>query len=400
MMEQESDGQALPDRTRGMGASEDNVASSAGAPIQKKDLAVVAITKGGVALGLKIEEVIPGADLLVSEKFAEIAGGKAIVLKGPLSKNIGSFFHAYHKIIFLISLGAVVRLIAPHLKDKHIDPAVLVVDDKAQFVISVLSGHVGGANALAEQVAGRLGASPVITTASDVGQTIPVDILGRELGWKLEGEENVTRASASVVNEEPVAFIQETGEKNWWTRPVPLPVQIERFGAVEEAKEKNSAGKKYGAFLIVTDRSRGLFPPEIQDRAVFYRPKSLVLGMGCDRGATIEEVEGLIRETLDKNGLHFNSVRTLATLDQKRDEPAFIRLSEKYGWMLESFPKEVLQEVEGIQTPSKVFEKWVGTPSVSEAASLKSSGAKTLLVPKVKSQKATLAIARIIFPEV
>ncbi|MHB8481645.1 MAG: cobalt-precorrin 5A hydrolase [Nitrospiria bacterium] len=362
-----------------------------------KDLAIVAITKGGVVLGLKLQNQIEGAELLVSEKFGEAAGPGAILLKGPLSKNIGGFFNVYDKIIFIISLGAVVRLIAPHLKDKHIDPAVLVIDDKAQFVISVLSGHVGGANALTEKVAGLLGAVPVITTASDVGQTIPVDILGRELGWTVEGDENVTRVSAAVVNEEPVAFIQETGEKNWWTRPTPLPPSIECFSSWKGVEQKQKEGKKYSVFLIVSDHVRGCFSPEVQDRLVLYRPKSLVLGMGCDRGTTLEEIEGLIRKTLEKARLQFSSVRTLATLDQKQDEPAFIQLCEKQGWTFEIYTKEALQAVEGVKNPSTVVEKWVGTPSVSEAAALKSSGAKELLVPKVKSKQATLAIARVTF---
>ncbi|NKE73578.1 cobalt-precorrin 5A hydrolase [Candidatus Manganitrophus noduliformans] len=371
-----------------------------------KDLAIVAITKGGMEIARRLRDHFSEADFLISEKFAAAAGEGVIPLKGPLSKNVGEFFHAYDKIVFLVSLGAVVRLIAPHLKDKHVDPAVLVVDDRAQFVISVLSGHVGGANAFTETVAKALGAAPVITTASDVGKTIPVDILGWELGWILEGEEHVTRVSASVVNEEPVAFLQETGEKSWWTRPTPLPPNIECFTSLEAlmAQEigrppvaKEGFGKRYGAYLIVTDRSRSSFPGQMQDRTVLYRPKSLDLGMGCDRGTPIEEIEELIGTTLEKNGLSMASVRALATLDQKSDEPAFLQLCEKNGWKLVAFSKEELQQVEGILTPSAVVEKWVGTPSVSEAAALRSSGASALLIPKVKAKRATLAVARVVF---
>ncbi len=377
----------------------------------KKDLAMVAITKGGVEIARQLRDHFSEADFLISEKFTAAAGGSVIPLKGPLSKNVGEFFHVYDKIVFLVSLGAVVRLIAPHLKDKHVDPAVLVVDDRAQFVISVLSGHVGGANAFTETVAKALGAIPVITTASDVGKTIPVDILGRELGWTLEGDENVTRVSACVVNEEPVAFLQETGEKNWWTRPTPLPSNIDCFASLEALmaqeigrppveKEADSthrwAGKRYGAYLVVTDRSRSSFPGQMQDRTVLYRPKSLDLGMGCDRGTPLEEIEELIGTTLEKNGLSMASVRALATLDQKSNEPAFLQLCEKYGWRLVTFSKEELQQVEGILTPSAVVERWVGTPSVSEAAALRSSGASTLLISKVKAKRATLAVARVV----
>ncbi|TAK09989.1 MAG: cobalamin biosynthesis protein [Candidatus Manganitrophaceae bacterium] len=363
----------------------------------KKDLAIVAITKGGVEIARQLRDHFSEADFLISEKFAAAAGEGVLPLKGPLSKNLGEFFHAYDKIVFLVSLGAVVRLVAPHLKDKHVDPAVLVVDDRAQFVISVLSGHVGGANAFTEEVAKVLGAAPVITTASDVGKTIPVDILGRELGWTLEGEGHVTRVSASVVNEEPVAFLQETGEKSWWTRPTPLPSNIECFASLETLIEKEQTGKRHAAYLVATDRSRDVFPKSMQDRIVLYRPKSLDIGMGCDRGTPIEEIEELIRTTFEKNGLAMASIRTLATLDQKRDEPAFLQLCEKNGWRMMTFSKEELQRVAGILTPSAVVEKWVGTPSVSEAAVLRSSGAAYLLVPKVKATRATLALARVVF---
>ncbi|MCK5664931.1 MAG: hypothetical protein KAI17_15675, partial [Thiotrichaceae bacterium] len=131
---------------------------------------------------------------------------------------------------------------APFLKSKDKDPGIIVVDDAAQFIIPVLSGHVGGANACAEMLADLLDATPVLTTASDVGKTIPVDILGRELGWKIEAPKiNITRVSAHVVNEEPIAFVQEAGSKNWWTRSTALPKNIhlfERFSDVDLSQFK------------------------------------------------------------------------------------------------------------------------------------------------------------------
>jgi cobalt-precorrin 5A hydrolase len=111
----------------------------------------------------------------------------------------------------------VVRLIAPHLGNKEDDPAVVVVDEAGQFVIPVLSGHLGGANALAGRLATALGATPVLTTASDARQTLAVDLLGRELGWRLEADHaTLLRASAAMVNDEPVALVQEAGAKSIW----------------------------------------------------------------------------------------------------------------------------------------------------------------------------------------
>ena len=146
---------------------------------------------------------------------------------------------------------------------------MLVVDDAAQFVIPVLSGHVGGANAMAEQVAGLLGATAVLTTASDVGKTIPVDILGRELGWKVEAPKiNITRVSAHVVNGEPVAVVQEAGSPNWWTRPTPLPPTIHKFARFEDVDLNH-----FKAVLWITHAP---VPEErwqqLNERLVVYRP--------------------------------------------------------------------------------------------------------------------------------
>jgi len=146
---------------------------------------------------------------------------------------------------------------------------VLVIDDAAEFVIPVLSGHVGGANAYAEKVAVLLKSTPVLTTASDVGKTIPVDILGRELGWQVEAPKiNITRVSADVVNQQPVAFVQEAGSANWWTRPTPLPTNIHLFQRFEDVDTA-----KYHSILWVTQRE--IAPAiweQLAERLVVYRP--------------------------------------------------------------------------------------------------------------------------------
>ena len=202
-------------------------------------IVLVAITKHGANQVAQLAEKIPDADILVSEKFRDLlnSSDSTQFYSGPFREQIKGLFQNYDQIVFFVSLGAVVRLVAPFLKSKDEDPGIIVVDDAAQFVIPVLSGHVGGANACAEMLADLLSATAVLTTASDVGKTIPVDILGRELGWKVEAPKiNITRVSAHVVNEEPVAFVQETGSKSWWTRSTPLPQNIhvfERFADVD-----------------------------------------------------------------------------------------------------------------------------------------------------------------------
>ncbi len=236
------------------------------------NIALIAITKHGAAQLVSLAPKMPEANVIVSEKFGAIIqnlSNEKHIYTGPLRAQMGQFFQDYDQLVFFVSLGAVVRLIAPHLKSKDEDPGILVVDDAAQFVIPVLSGHVGGANAYAEQVATLLGATPVLTTASDVGKTIPVDILGRELGWKVEAPKiNITRVSADVVNEEPIAFVQEAGSDQWWTRPTPLPKNIHLFDRFDDVDLN-----KHKSILWVTHAK---IEPSLWDtlaeRLVVYRP--------------------------------------------------------------------------------------------------------------------------------
>ncbi len=216
-------------------------------------IVLVAITKHGANQVVQLAHKLPVADILVSEKFRELLETNkqsARFYSGPFREQIASLFKNYDQIVFFVSLGAVVRLVAPFLKSKDEDPGIIVVDDAAQFVIPVLSGHVGGANACAQMLADLLQATPVLTTASDVGKTIPVDILGRELGWQVEAPKiNITRVSAHVVNEEPIAFVQEAGSKNWWTRSTPLPKNIHLFDNFSDVDLK-----QFKAVLWVTNQ--------------------------------------------------------------------------------------------------------------------------------------------------
>ena len=245
-------------------------------PLPDNDAALrvvlVAITKHGAQQTAGLARQMPQASVCVAEKFAPLMAGLPNPVRaygGAFRDEIATLFTEFDQVVFFVSLGAVVRLIAPHLKTKDEDPGVLVVDDAGQFVIPVLSGHVGGANAMAEQVAGLLGATAVLTTASDVGKTIPVDILGRELGWKVEAPKiNITRVSAHVVNGEPVAVVQEAGSPNWWTRPTPLPPTIHKFERFEDVDLNHFKAVLWITHAPVTAERW----QQLNERLVVYRP--------------------------------------------------------------------------------------------------------------------------------
>jgi len=222
----------------------------------------------------------PEADLYVSQKLFLSAPTGALPLPLPMGPTLAETFTAYDCHIFIISVGAVVRMIAPLIQNKKIDPAIICVDDAARFSICVLSGHVGRGNIFTERIAGLLNAQSIVTTASDAIGTLTVDILGREFGWTLDDpDRNVTRGCAAVVNACPVMFVQETGEPDWWPRDRALPEGVQYSTSLSGIDPSS-----FEMLLIASDRELQVTHPQHWANAVIYRPKSLVLGLGCDRG--------------------------------------------------------------------------------------------------------------------
>lgn len=243
-------------------------------------VAVVSITRHGIALAGKVVAALPGAQLFAPEKFADeaeaAAAGAAHCYTGKVGDQVPALFAAFDGIVAIVSLGAVVRLIAPHLRGKDTDPAVVVIDEAGQFAIPVLSGHLGGANALAGHLATALGATPVLTTASDARQTLAVDLLGRELGWTFEATHGeLVRASAAVVNDEPVALVQEAGSRDWWTRhangrSVPLPANLHCFTRLEDVDPD-----RFAAVLWISTRALPAdYAGRLAGKRIIYRPES------------------------------------------------------------------------------------------------------------------------------
>ncbi|KAF6567590.1 cobalamin biosynthesis protein [Paenibacillus sp. EKM202P] len=354
--------------------------------------AAVAITKHGVEMVRNLGASFPGTDVYYMSKFErgdEQERGIQL-FEGSVKLILPDLFKQYNGIILFISLGAVVRMIAPILVDKKVDPAVVVIDDRGEHVISVLSGHLGGANELTRHVAAVLGARAVITTASDVQGTIPVDMLGRELGWVVDSFDKATPVSAAVVNEEPVVLIQETGERNWWRYDKPVPAHIKVYASMAEA-----AQEPFNAALVVSDR---LLEPEEEERflsnGVLYRPKSLVLGIGCNRGTALEELEAGVLNTFQELRLSVKSVRNMATIDLKKDEEGLLALCAKYGWELVTYTPSELNTVQ-LPNPSETVFKYTGAYGVSEPSALLSSGADHWLLEKKKSGNMTLSVARV-----
>ena len=284
--------------------------------------------------------------------------------------------------------------------------------------MSLVSGHVGGADRLTESLARVLGATPVITSASHVTKTLAVDLLGREFGWELEADAvAVTRASAAVVNGDPVGIYQGAGETNWWPTDSPLPGNLTIYDSVESLGDSACS-----AALLVTDEINpfAIERENIQQafatkNLVLYRPRSLVAGMGCRRGVPTAELEQLLVGTFEANNLSLMSLNCIATAELKQDEPGLLALAEKFGVPLVCYTGGELNamfspavagnlgltsdageeeiSVQGL-TPSEKAHSLLGIWGVSEPAAILASGNNSLLLPKHKGARATVAVAR------
>jgi cobalt-precorrin 5A hydrolase len=369
----------------------------------RRPLAIYAITKHGVGIAAALLAARPDADLFVSDKVRARApaavSALARTLPLPMGPLLAETFGAYDCHVFIISVGAVVRMVAPLLQNKKVDPAVLCVDDANRFTICLLSGHVGRGNVFTERVAAALGNQAVITTASDAIGTLTVDILGRELGWTLDDpDRNVTRGCAAVVNATPVLFVQEAGEPSWWPTDKPLPDGV-RYATSLDGVDPAA----FEVLLIASDRALRDSHPACWQNAVIYRPKTLVLGLGCDRDTPPDLVERGVSQLLAHSGLSDKSVKAIASIDKKSDEPALLELGRRHGWPLLVYTAEELDRVEGIETPSETVKRHVGSRGVAEPAALKAAGAARLLVPKQiytepgAGRSMTFAVARIPF---
>ncbi|MFE7353934.1 precorrin-3B C(17)-methyltransferase [Streptomyces sp. NPDC057543] len=293
------------------------------------------------------------AGTMARDRLAAAWPGRTAVYEGPVREAVQRAFAECEQLVCFLATGAVVRLLAPLLSDKSADPGVVCVDEAGRHAVALLGGHGGGANALAEAVGEVLDAAPVVTTATDATGVPGLDMLG------LPVEGDVAGVSRAMLDGAPVELRADA------VRPLPpLPPNV-------------FPGAEGPAVLHVTDRI-----VEPGSLAAVLRPASLAVGVGASRGAPVEEVVGLIRDTLEEAGLSPLSIAELVTVDAKADEPGIVAAAARFGVPLRTCAAEELARIE-VPNPSGAPLAAVGTPSVAEAAALAAGG--ELLVPKRKS---------------
>ncbi|MCI9678439.1 MAG: cobalt-precorrin 5A hydrolase [Oscillospiraceae bacterium] len=326
--------------------------------------AIFAFSRRGCAAAGRIRDALGGeCRCYTMEKYC--TEGFAPIVP-PLADFTGPVFAWADALVFVGACGIAVRAIAPHLRDKRTDPAAVVVDELEKFVISLLSGHIGGANDLADRLAAALGAVPVVTTATDVNGRFAVDAWAAKQGLHIGSREAAKAVSAAVLE-----------------GSVPLCTD---FPVVGELPAGVEMGKTGDVGICISWKNQSPFR-----ETLLLAPPVLHLGIGCRRGISEEAVASLVEQVLDEAGALPEAVKMVASIDLKQDEPGLLELCRRRKWPVSFYSAKELSDVEGEFTPSKFVQETTGVDNICERAAL--LGAERLLVKKVAKDGVTAAIA-------
>lgn len=320
--------------------------------------------------------------VLISEQGRGVAQRAASFLGAEIIRRseVQGVWESLDCIVFVGAMGICVRMIAPLVEDKHTDPAVVCVDSGGHNVISVLSGHVGGANEIASKLALELNAHPVITTQTDGSGLWPLDLLAKRFGWSQESDD-INPQIFLYAEGKPAALlleVQDEGTKYLEENPAGNVEVFHRFEDVDLSR--------FSLLLSVSPIRRKVGIPSIQ-----WVPRCVHVGIGLARQAgPVDKVIEEIFKCLSDNGICREAIASISSADIKKEEPVVKALEKEFHTAF--FSAESLSSVV-VPTPSQVVEKCVGTPSVSEASAILSSNNASLLLSKQKGANWTVAAA-------
>ena len=355
-------------------------------PARKKEIAIVTLTRNGTETGRTLLDKLPGSVLFAPERFvAALDDERVIPSITSVRQTLQTAFQEYSGVVAMMASGIVVRELAPVIGSKHTDAAVVVVDERGEYAISLMGGHKGGANALAGIVADALGGEAVITTASDVQGLPALDLLPRTYGWQLANPQVLTPVSAAMVNGEQFGVYQDCGAEDWL--PGSLPDNFQKFAALEEMLAQVPVG------VCVTYQAAAPLCAQAKVRALVFHPACLHVGVGCNRGTPEEEIWQAVEDTFSRFGLALESIASFATIEAKADEVGLLAAAQNRQFPLNIYTAEALSQVPDIPNPAAYVRETVGAPGVAEPAAMLAAGASTLLVEKQKFANVTVAVA-------
>lgn len=295
------------------------------------------------------------------------------LFSGSLQEWTKEQFSSAEGILFIGACGIAVRSIAPFLKDKTTDPAVLVLDECGEFVISLLSGHLGGANELAEQIAERLNAVPVITTATDRNSAFAVDMFAKKNQCFITSMKLAKDISAAVLNREKIVFQSD----------------FEVYGNLpkELSDRRTGASFLYGISMSF-DKSK-----KIAEHTLILIPEIVSLGIGCRKGTEAPEIERQVKMVLKENGIPIEAVANAGSIDLKKEEQGILEFCAKFNIPFICYSAEELNQAPGEFTDSEFVRSVTGVSNVCERAAVLASQNGKIIRRKHASEGITVALA-------
>lgn len=332
-------------------------------------IAVIIASDQGAKLALTIRQELPGAELYSTVEREHCTPITSI------QTFVSEQFSRFDALVFIGALGICVRAIAPCVRSKYTDPAVINIDSSGNHVISVLSGHIGGANRMTLRLAAILGANPVITTQSDNNDLWALDTLGQTYGWKANSTSPLNTVISTFVNTRPVALLLDIKDEGTRFMERTAPKHVSLFYHFDDIDQQ-----QFEALIAVTPY---IYPTSIP--TLYYRPAILHLGVGCRRGCSPLGIQKHIFRTLENTGLSPLSLKSVSTIDLKKDEPLIHELIRDNNTELHIYTAEELQGIEVPNPSAKVLDV-TSIPGVAEACALKTSGNTRLVLEKQKGK--------------
>lgn len=345
--------------------------------IEDKKIAILSISKNGKALGLKIKKKISNAHLYYVKKDVVEDEDNVIYINKKLKEFVPKIFGKYDYIIFIMASGIVVRTIAPLIKNKFSDPAILVSDEKGKNIISLLSGHMGGANEMTLYISNLLNSNPVITTATDVNNKSSLDMIAKKLNAHIYDFRNkVLKINSMLVNDEVVNLFID-GDYDIDTRGFNI-CKRDEINNLDE--------------VVVISNKKNL--NLINNNILKVVPKNIVIGIGCRKNMDKEYMINSLSDFLHEQNIDINSIKEIGSIDVKKNEEALINLSIYLNVPFKIFTAEEISKVEHLYEKSDWVKQNVGVHSVAEpVAHLLSDG--NLIIKKHKYNGITFSVGRI-----
>ncbi len=331
------------------------------------NISVVSLTEKGRILSAEICSFLKNNHTLKRYCFVKHTDESAEIFDN-IYQLTDKIFTKSDAIIFICACGIAVRAVCPHIVSKISDPAVVVTDDCGKFVIPVLSGHIGGANRLAEIIADKIKAVPVVTTATDTGKKFSPDSFASANGLIISDMKNAKEIASAVLDGEKIGLASD-----YECRNIPDGISLENTCRTGICISKNSEIKPFSVTLNLV-------------------PKNLILGIGCKRGVSCETIERRVSESLMSAEIPAERICGVATIDVKSDEKGLNEYCQKNNFFLKFFTADELMNLKGSFTSSEFVRKTTGTDNVCERSAVICSGGR-LVMRKNAGDGVTVAVA-------